>query len=409
MTLSTSATTTEGVKRSLCVVVGDVSADKHVSKLLQHIKELEPDIHIFGIGGPEMKKVGVEIFFDCQEFASIGFFRLFHLVPLLNRMRKVMLQEIAARKPECVLLADFGGFNINFSEAVRKLYKSMPIVYFISPQVWASRPHRLIKLARNITKMLVIFPFEEGIYLRKGIPAKFVGHPLMAHPEQWDEKDKREDVLMALGLDPSKPFVSVFPGSRKQEIADHMPVVSDAIKWVKQLRPDVQFVISQSSERTAELISEQMQKLHLENNLERGVLLVPASENYKLLKIADLVWAKSGTTTLETTLCRAPMLVFYRGDWLSYFLVLFFKRVKHVSWPNLLAGHSLVPELIQLDCRAEKLVKYTLDLLDVPALRHEISAELITLRDALGQGDFSRNAALEILEIIGCQTPQKAS
>lgn len=409
MSSAASTASVEGAKRSLCVVVGDVSADKHVAKLIKHIKELQPDIHVFGIGGPEMKKAGAEIFFDCQEFASIGFFRLFHLLPLLNRMRKVMLQEIEARKPDCVLLADFGGFNINFSEAVRKRHKALPIVYFISPQVWASRPRRLIKIGRNVTKMLVIFPFEEGIYQRRGIPAKFVGHPLMANPAEWDEQNPREDVLTALGLDPDKPFVSVFPGSRKQEIADHMPVVSEAVKWVKRVRPDVQFVISQSSERTAELIAEQMKKLKLEANLEKGVLLVPSSENYKLLKIADLVWAKSGTTTLETTLCRAPMLVFYRGDWLSYFLVLFFKRVKHVSWPNLLAGHSLVPELIQLDCRAEKLVKYTLDLLDVPALRHEISAELITLRDALGQGDYARNAALEILEIIGCQTAQKAS
>ncbi|CAM6004036.1 unnamed protein product [Sphagnum balticum] len=121
--------------------------------------------------------------------------------------------------------------------------------------------------------------------------------------------------------------------------------------------------------------------------------------NYELISAADLVWAKSGTTSLEVTLLGKPMLVFYRGDWLSYFIFLGFKRVRRVSWPNLLAGKALVPELIQLDYRAEQLVKYTSDLLDVPALRQEIASELRALRDQLGEGDYARAVVEEILEI----------
>lgn len=394
----------EGARKSICVVVGDMSADKHVAKLVGHLKELEPDLHIFGVGGPQMEKAGVDLLFNCQDFAAVGIVRLIHKVPMFANIRQKILDAIDERKPGCTLLVDFGGFNIGFSSAVRNRFKTLPIVYFISPQVWGSRPWRLIELARNVSKMLVIFPFEQAIYERKGIPARFVGHPLMAKPDQWDQKHSRTEVMQELGLDPEKPLVAIFPGSRKQEITDHMPVVAQSVNWIKKVRPEIQFVLSQSNERIAGLIAEQVAKEDLKTGAGSGLLLVSSELNYKLLTIADLVWAKSGTTTLETTLCGTPMIIFYRGDWLSYCLVLCFKTVKRVGWPNLLAGRDLVPELIQLDCRAEKLVEYTLDLMDVPALRHEIAQQLKSLRDQLGQGDFAKNAAMEILEIIGCRT-----
>ncbi len=404
MTASDDAPRGKNAKKSICVVVGDMSADKHVAKLVGHLKELEPDLHVFGVGGPQMEKAGVELLFNCQDFAAVGIVRLIHKVPMFANIRQKILDAIDERKPGCALLVDFGGFNIGFSSAVRNRFKSLPIVYFISPQVWGSRPWRLIELARNVSKMLVIFPFEQAIYERKGIPARFVGHPLMADPEQWDKKHSRSEVMLELGLDPQKPLVAIFPGSRKQEITDHMPVVAQSVNWIKTVRPDIQFVLSQSNERIAALIGDEVAKVDLKTGANSGLLLVSSEMNYKLLTVADLVWAKSGTTTLETTLCGTPMIIFYRGDWLSYCLVLCFKTVKRVGWPNLLAGRDLVPELIQLDCRAEKLVEYTLDLMDVPALRKEIALQLKSLRDQLGQGDFAKNAAMEILEIIGCRT-----
>ena len=404
MTASDDAPREKNARKSICVVVGDMSADKHVAKLVWHLKELEPDLHIFGVGGPQMEKAGVELLFNCQDFAAVGIVRLIHKVPMFANIRQKILDAIDERKPGCALLVDFGGFNIGFSSAVRNRFKALPIVYFISPQVWGSRPWRLIELARNVSKMLVIFPFEQAIYERKGIPARFVGHPLMADPEQWDKKHSRSEVMQELGLDPEKPVLASFPGSRKQEITDHIPVGAQSVNWIKKVRPDIQFVLSQSNERIAGLIGEQVAKVDLKTGTDSGLLLVSSEMNYKLLTVADLVWAKSGTTTLETTLCGTPMIIFYRGDWLSYCLVLCFKTVKRVGWPNLLAGRDLVPELIQLDCRAEKLVEYTLDLMDVPALRKEIALQLKSLRDQLGQGDFAKNAAMEILEIIGCRT-----
>ncbi len=394
----------KGARPSICVVVGDMSADRHVAKLVGHMKELEPDLEVFGVGGPEMEKAGVELLYNCQEFAAVGIVRLIAKIPLAAKIANGILDNIQARQPGCVLLVDSGGFNIRFSSTVRNRFKSLPIIYFISPQVWGSRPWRLIELARNVSKMLVIFPFEAAIYERKGISVRFVGHPLMAKPDLWDQKYSRQEVMNELGLDPERPMVAIFPGSRRQEIIDHMPVVAQAVKWIKRVRPEIQFVLSQSSQYIANLIEKQMKGQELKSGLEGDLLLVSSDLNYKLLTIADLVWAKSGTTTLETTLCGTPMIIFYRGDWLSYLLVLCFKTVKRVGWPNLLAGRDLVPELIQLDCRAEKLVEYTLDLIDVPALRAEIAAQLRTLRDQLGQGDFAKNAALEILEIIRCRT-----
>lgn len=395
--------------QSICVVVGDMSADRHVSKLVRELKEMAPSLEIFGIGGPEMKAAGVQLYYNCQDFAAIGIVRLINKVPMFARIRADILSKIDERKPSAVLLVDFGGFNLQFSSAVRNRFKTLPIVYFISPQVWGSRPWRLIEIARNVTKMLVIFPFEEAIYRAKKVPARFVGHPLMRDGSVFETPGDRNQFARDHGLDPEKPIVAVFPGSRRQEIKDFTPHLAHAIQWLREDRPEIQFVVSQTNDVIAQTMKESFKKAGIDVESSASLKLIASSENYNLLKNADLVWAKSGTTTLETTLCGAPMLVFYRGDWLSYMLVLIFMTVKRFAWPNLLAGYELVPELIQLDCRAEQLVRYTKDLLDVPGLRREISNELKGLRDQLGEGDFARNAAEEILEIIGCTRQQKVS
>ncbi len=195
------------------------------------------------------------------------------------------------------------------------------------------------------------------------------------------------------------------PGSRQQEIKSFMPVLVDAIRELTQARPKLSFVISNATAKTAPLIQQGLAKYfsqaELQQLLGKRLFVLESVENYVLMKNSDLVWAKSGTTTLEVTLYGRPMIIFYRGNWITYFAVLLFKTIKHVGLPNLLAGKLLVPELIQLDCRAELLVRYTLDLLDVPGLRSEIEQELLTLRQELGSGDFIENCAHELLAIVG--------
>lgn len=394
---------------SVCVIVGDPSADQHVSKLIERLKSAVPQLSLFGIGGDEMERAGAELLYNCQTFAAVGIIRLINKVPMFAGIRSDMLQKIEERRPSCLLLVDFGGFNIGFAEAARKRFPDLPIVYFISPQVWGSRPWRLNALARSVSKMLVIFPFEEAIYRNRQIPARFVGHPLTQNLEKFESPVDRTSFASAHGLSADRPIIAIFPGSRRQEIKDHVPPVIEAVKWLNSERPDMQFVISQANDAMSLLIRDLVGRSGVDDPASVNLTFLSQSENYNLLKIADLAWAKSGTTTLETTLCGTPMIIFYRGDWLSYMLVLIFKTVKRIGWPNLLAGYDLVPELIQLDCRAEQLVRYTKDLIDVPQLREEMSSRLKSLRVELGQGDFTENAAFELLEIIGCSEQKKAT
>jgi lipid-A-disaccharide synthase len=171
------------------------------------------------------------------------------------------------------------------------------------------------------------------------------------------------------------------------------------MEWLGRLRPETQFALSQANDDLGRAIATKI-AANKQTTINKSLRLVATSDNYNLLSICDLVWAKSGTTTLEATLYGKPMLIFIRGDWPSYLIFLAFKRVRRLGWPNLLAGKELVPELIQLDCRAEQFVKYTQDLLDVPKLREEISKELLSLRDQLGQGDYANICAQEIAKAI---------
>lgn len=386
-------------RRSLFICVGDVSADRHAARLVGTLKEACPDLDIWGVGGGRMEEAGVRLIYNQESLAVIGIIEVIKHLPRLGKMRATLIDKVVSEKPDLVLLMDYGGFNLGFATLIRKK-SNVPIVYFISPQVWGSRPWRINVIAKAVSKMLVIFPFEEALYLRKGVPAKFVGHPLTTKFKQLEERTTRDEFCHRHRLDPSRPIIGVFPGSRKQEVVGHAPIVLQAISWIHRERPELQFVVSTTNEVFAEALYCEIDRLGY-NRLVGTALTTIASEfNEDLMTHSELLWTKSGTTTLEATLMEKPMLIFYRANWLTFIIFLIFKTVKNVGWPNLLSGEELVPELIQLDCRADKLVRYTLDWMDVPGLRKEITARMKELRFRLGEGDFTNNAAREILQVL---------
>jgi lipid-A-disaccharide synthase len=346
-----------------------------------------------------MARAGAEILFDCKEFSLVGIFSILTQIRFLFRVRKRLLSEILSRQPEAVLLVDYGGFNLALAKIIKAKYESLPILYFISPQVWGSRPWRINTIAQTVDKMLVIFPFEEQVYATRGVDAEFVGHPLVNNLPEIEHLLTREEFCLRYELNVEHPIIGIFPGSRRGEVKALLPVTLQAINWLHRLRPDLQFVISAANKELGQGIENTVKKnITGSPDLSKVLRVASDKDTYSLMSVGDLQWTKSGTTTLEATLYGKPMIVYYRADWLSYLLFLAFKRVKRVSWPNLLAGKTLVPELIQLDCRAEMLVKYTIDLLDVPQLRKEIESELLSFRKLLGQGNYARKCAEAIIE-----------
>ncbi len=385
--------TVENRPVSLMVSVGDLSADKHTSKLIGELKALQPNLHVWGLGGNAMRAAETEILFDCQEISSVGIVGLIKHIPFLSRARKALLNEIEKRRPTAILLVDFGGFNLALAQAIRTRFNNLPIYYFISPQVWGSRPWRLNTIAKTISKMLVIFPFEEKIYAQKNIPVAFVGHPLTKNLPDSTTLLDRAAFASKYSLNPSSPIIGIFPGSRNSEIKSLLPITLEAASRFHKERPEIQFALSQATGKLAHAINATISR---KSDWGKSIKLIEPADTYSLMSVCDLAWAKSGTTTLELTLFAKPMLIFYRGDWLSYLIFLGFKRTQRVGWPNLLAGKELIPELIQLDCSPQKLVQYSKDLLDVPALMKETASQLLALKNKLGEGDYASTCAREL-------------
>ena len=348
-----------------------------------------------------MEAQGAQLLHNRAALAIVGILAVLRDFPQLWKVHHDLVRNIVERKPDAVLLMDAGGFNLGFASVVRKKMKDTPIVYFIAPQVWGSRPWRILSIKAAVTKMLVIFPFEEALYKSKGVNASFVGHPLTTRFTPDLKFSTREEFCQRHNLDPDRPIIGIFPGSRRGEIVAHSKAVFNALNWLRQERPELQFVAAITNEIVRENFIKAADLYGVSEMIGSTIKTISPDENDNLMHHSTLLWTKSGTTTLEAALLGKPMVIFYRGDFISYLILLCFKIVKFVGWPNLLNGEGIVPELIQLDCRAEQLVRYTRDWLDVPGLRAETTARLKVLRSHLGEGDFTDNAADEVLTILG--------
>ncbi|MBS1996232.1 MAG: hypothetical protein JSS86_07980, partial [Cyanobacteria bacterium SZAS LIN-2] len=211
--------------RSLMIVVGDHSAEKYTARIIERLKQLDPELTFWGVGGPMMQAQGMELLYNSADFAVIGVFETLNQLQFFLNMFKSLQEEIQKRKPAAILLVDFGGFNRRFATRIRKVDKQTPIYYFISPQVWASRPWRINELQRAVTKMLTTFPFEESLYLSKNLPARFVGHPLTTILPQPEDLEDRQTFFKRIGIQADHELIAIMPGSRRQEIKSFMPVL----------------------------------------------------------------------------------------------------------------------------------------------------------------------------------------
>ncbi|MCW5823065.1 MAG: lipid-A-disaccharide synthase [Cyanobacteria bacterium TGS_CYA1] len=389
------------MSKSILISVGDPSADKHAAAIIKDLKQIYPDLKVRGMGGSKMEDAGAELIYNLNDFHVIGVIEVVKHIPRILAMEERIVKEVEESKPDLVLLVDFGGFNTRLAKKLRAKFASLPILYFISPQVWASRPWRAKALARVVSKLLVIFPFEERYYEQRGIQATFVGHPLLKQIGEISSYPTREEFAKKIGFNPDNELISIFAGSRKSEIRNHMPHIILAMEELLSSRPGIQFILSMAG---AELrsIAESMIKSSsvLNEQLGKAIFLIENEDNFSAMNAADVVWAKSGTTTLEVALFGKPMIIFYRGNWISYFLVILVKTIKNFGMPNILSNRQLVPELIQFDCRAQQFIRYTKDMLDVPGLRNEISQTLLSLRAQLEMGekkiDYVKSCASEI-------------
>jgi len=364
--------------------VGEASGDMYAGQLAAALKARN-NCEIFGMGGDRMRAAGVDVITDYSEVSVLGITEILAHLPKLARAMRGLVGSAKQRRPALAILTDFPGFHLRLARKLKPL--GVRNVYYIFPQFWAWRPWRVRIVRRRFALALCIFPFEEKFFGDAGVPVKFIGHPLVGNvaPAQT-----REAFFAAHHLDPSGKLVTILPGSRKSELARHLPVLGEACAKI-QAEMQVQFVVAAAPGR-----ADSLQRGWLQNEKMRVV----EGETYDALAHANASIVSSGTATVEAALLDAPMVVVYRVTPLTALLAKPLVRTPHFSMVNLIAGREVVPELIQNDFPPDKVAAQTLRLLRDPSAAGAMRAELAEVRRRLGPPGAVERAAEAITALL---------
>ena len=375
----------------LLLSAGEASGDMYAARLASALKQ-RLDVAIFGMGGPHMRAAGVEIITDYSEVSVVGITEVLKRLPSLTRAMRRLVEEAQRRKPPLAILTDFPGFHLRLARKLRP--RGVRNVYYICPQFWAWRPWRVNLVRRRFAEALCIFHFEEKFYADAGVPVKFIGHPLVGSVYATLT---RELFCKKYGLEEGAQVITVLPGSRRGEIAHHLPVLVEGLRTMRQrVSGAPQIVVA---------VAPGLDAARLEKNFPADwhVRLI-SSDTYNALAAADLAIVSSGTATIETALLGKPMVVVYRLSSLTARLAKPLVKTKFFSMVNLIAGRAVVPELIQDDFTPERLAREAESLLlgsPGPNLRvSEMKRGLREVQDLLGPPGAVERAADEIVRLL---------
>jgi lipid-A-disaccharide synthase len=370
---------------NIMIVAGEASGDQHAADLVKAIKEQAPQTAFFGFGGSLMAKAGVDIRYDLVSMAVIGVAEALKKIATFFRILKLARQLLSREKPDVVVLTDFP--DLNFKIAARAKALGIPVVYYISPQIWAWRKGRIHTLKKIVDHMIVILPFEESLYKKAGIPVTFVGHPLVdAVKPEVDPALKRTQLLQGR----AGPLVALAPGSRSQEIELLLPIMARCAKALEYSFSEIKFFIP---------LARTVSKVRVQEILDQEGLQAVIVEEAPLAAraAADLTIISSGTATLETAILNSPMLIAYRMHPLSYGLARLFVRLPYFGLANLTAGEKVAPEFLQHQFTPEEVVPQAVALLSRPELAEAQRRGWARVRARLGEPGAAKRAAEVVL------------
>lgn len=368
----------------IMIIAGEASGDLHGSGVVRELKRIQPSLDIYGVGGDRMKREGMELIYHINELGIMGFVEVLKHLPFIKAMEHALEQIVKFKRPDVLLLIDYPGFNIRFARIAKRY--GVPIVYYISPQVWAWNRSRVKKMRGLIDTMLVIFQFETDFYRAEGIDAEFVGHPLL---EVLETELDRKNFCKRFGLDEEKRILALFPGSRKQEIDYIFPEMLSAARHIASIR-NIEIVVGVAPT----LDEEYFRTLY---NLQ-GIHLIKGMI-YDVMAHADFALVTSGTATLETACFGTPMVVVYKTSWPTYLIGRALVKIGSIGLVNIVAGSRIVPECIQHKATARKLAREALRLLDDEQQMGEMKTRLLKVKDLLGTAGASRRVAERILQM----------
>jgi lipid-A-disaccharide synthase len=368
---------------------GEPSGDLYAGALALELLQLDPSMSIGGFGGDRLAAAGASLVDNFSGLSVTGLVEVLRLLPRTYTTYKRLVAEADTARPDVFVAVDFPDFNFAVARTLKK--RGIPIVYYISPQLWAWRPGRMKTMKRIADRVLVIFPFEEPIYREAGVPVEWVGHPLL---DLQPPIVPRDAFLRSHGLDPSRPVLALLPGSRSNELREILPVIADSVQRIRDRVAGVQFVVARAPHLRDELFDP------LPPLRNAGVpLAVVEGEADNVFAASDAAVVASGTVTVQGALHECPMVVVYRLSPLTYRVGKPFVRVDTYAMANLVAGRRVVPELIQDDFTAESVAAEAVRLLTNREDAERVRRDLREVRGRLGSPGASRRAAEAVMRV----------
>jgi len=373
------------LKRSILIIAGEASGDNVGGLLCEEVKKLRPGIELFGLGGNGMMHAGVNLLYHINQLAFLGFWEIIRHIPFMRSVERNLLIETRNRRPALAILIDYPGFNLRFARKLKA--RRIPILYYVSPQVWAWGDKRIQKIKSLVDKMIVVFEFEKELYSGKGMRVEWYGHPLL---DMVKTRLSSSDFYKKAGLENNQRFLGLFPGSRLQEVERILPVMRDTIKAVRSKGADLTGIVGGVP--------------GIEDSIYRKIIgddfTLMKNMTYDIMANADLNLVASGTATLECAILGKPLFVLYKTSPLTYIIAKNLVKIQDIGLVNVVAGKRIVPEFVQSGCNADliaaEISKYSSD----RPLREKMAEELKVVRTRLGETGASRKAAESILRTL---------
>ncbi len=370
------------------IIAGEISGDMHAANIIKAIKKERPNTTFFGIGGPAMRAVGVETFYDIKDMAVMGIVEVLKHIKFFKKVFTEMETLAETRRPGAIILIDYPGFNLRFAAKAHAM--GIKVIYYICPQVWAWHRERIPKMATIIDKLITIFPFEAKHFDGTGLDVSFAGHPLV------DEAAKLLATPQAELPWGKKPGIALLPGSRRTEIERILPSMWKAAKLLSDKNPKLEFIIATPSEQQTKIIKETTKRL---GNGPTKYHIVTGNTR-QVLRQARAAMVASGTATIETTLMSCPMVIIYKVAPLTYIMGKMLIKIKHIGMVNIVADKLICPELIQQQAIPTAIANAITPLINNTTQRQQMIKELHLVTKKLGTGNAAETAAKQILNAL---------
>lgn len=372
----------------IMIIAGETSGEMHGAGVVLALKARQPGIDVFGIGGDRMEEAGCALIYHIRNFSVMGITEVVRHLPFIRKVFGHLEGLLKSRRPDLLILIDYPDFNLRVARKARK--HGIPVLYYISPQVWAWRARRIHTIARLVDCMAVIFPFEVELYEKAGAKVVFVGHPLL---DTLESRKTRADFCATAGLDPDRKIIGILPGSRTMEVERMLPAMVGTLKLVQQDLPEVQGVIG---------LAPTISRADLDKYRKGHAKEIPVMVNdtYEIMNHSDLLLVTSGTATLESAYFGTPLIVLYRMSCLSWWIARRLVKIPDIGLVNVVAGNRIVPEYLQNEVDPKLLSPVVVELIRSPEKLKAMTQKMREVRNRLGTPGASSRVAELALEMV---------